>query len=160
MSERGSLLSVLRLYPFYEGFFPALRPRELHALMMTSKTMFSIVAPLLRVAQDVNAQLEEFVDDASSFRLQLRETDGVMFGDFAFRFFAGVPRECSTLDVLMTCKQGGGFVHLGEFIAYLLKNEGYYREVYPKAMFVSGSEIAGVWVSRRLIYFMRANCIA
>jgi hypothetical protein len=160
MSERGSLLSLLMLYPFYEGFFSALRARELHALMMTSKTMFSMVAPLLRSAQDLDTQLQEFVYGASSFRLQLRETDGVIFGDFAFRFFAGVPRECSTLDVLMTCKQGGGFVHLGEFIAYLLKEEGYYREVYPKAMFASGSEIAGVWVSRRLLYSMRANCTA
>jgi hypothetical protein len=148
MSELRSLFSLLTLYPFYEGFMGLLGPRELHALSFTSKTMSLIVEPFLRRAQDVNGQLQEFVDDARSFRCELRETDAVLFGDFAFRFFAGVRRECRTLDVLLCYTIGGEFLHLRDLISYLVRTEGYMRPVMRQAMFVSEGDIHGVWVSR------------
>jgi hypothetical protein len=126
MSEHGSLLSLLMLYPFYEGLMKLLRVSDIHALSMTSKMMFLILARHLRGARDVESFLKRFVDEPRRLREVLRQHDAVIFGDFAFRFFTDCLRESERLDILFVNQRGEeNGDRVVSLFDYLRVDEGY-----------------------------------
>jgi hypothetical protein len=142
---------LMQSYPALSGLVEVLDMRELHLLSLTSKTLKSLVLSFLCRAQDVNTRLNEFVNDAMSFRAMMRDTRAVLSGQFAMNFFLGSCMSCS-LELILVDPDFYSGVKVSRWVKYLRKREGY------KSVTASGT----VWqratqVGREPCWFADAN---
>lgn len=115
---------LMRFSPVWASLRQNLTPRELLILSITSKRLRSVTSPLVTKVQDIQTSLQAFVKDTSSFRLMLKDTGGVIAGEFARAFFLGqAPLDTMTIVIVDPRFYSG--VKMTRWLRYLSRREGY-----------------------------------
>lgn len=112
------------LYPFRKGLCELLTLPELCVLSSTSLFLKQLLGQEIGKSQAIERRLGYFFKDSRSFRLMLRDTGGVVFGDFTWSFFMRdrVPKR---LDILVVDPSFYSGRKMNRWIRYLTKKEGY-----------------------------------
>lgn len=112
------------LYPFRRSLCGMLRLPELVGLSLTSSVFWQLLGPEVRESLEIERFLSSFFKDSGSFRMMLKDTGGVVYGDFCESFFM---RDCfsRSLDILLVdpCLYSGK--KIDRWICYLTKKEDY-----------------------------------
>lgn len=112
------------LYPFKSGLCQLLTLPELCLLSSTSVLFKDLLADDIGKCQAVERRLHPFFKDSRSFLLMLKDTRGVIFGEFSQSFFMRyrVPKR---LDILVVDPDFVSGRKMSRWIRYLTKKEGY-----------------------------------
>lgn len=138
---------VIRYAPVWREVCQVLTHRDLKLLSLVSRSLRRHVKPSLRKVQSVDDKLEEFVKDPLSFRLMLRDTGGVVAGEFARAFFDG--HECpDSFDIVVVDPRFYRRVKMTRWIRYLRGREGYKSCTMKSPFFQRGAQ---VWILINLV---------
>lgn len=137
---------VIRFSPVWGEICQLMTHRDLHLLCCTSKSLKRLVQPSLLKLNGVDNKLKGFFKDPLSFRLILRDTGGVIAGEFARSYFLGC-QPSKSLDVIMVDPRFYAGVKMTRMLRYLRRREGYTTSCLKSAFFQRGAQVSYGFVS-------------
>lgn len=132
------------LYPFRSALCELLTLPELCLLSSTSVVFKCLLEREIGRSQDVERLLSFFFKDSRSFRLMLRDTGGVLFGDFSRSFFMR-DRVPHRLDILVVDRSFYSGRKMNRWIRYLTKKEGYSMPSVTGRLWQRATQVMGFW---------------
>lgn len=123
--EVSKFETCFNCYPILKELMCLLTHRDVQVLCLTSKYIDHRVSWSLEQRQNINCKLSKFVMDPLGLRSKLRETKGVIAGEFAREYFSGLePDELQI--VLPDGRQDGyGYTKMCILAYYLYLSDGY-----------------------------------